>query len=303
MKNYYSILEVPETATADEIQSSYRRLAMKYHPDKGLKNSDKFREITEAYNGLKGNKQTPNPKKAARIRRGSDISVTLKVTLNEIVSEVSRTIVTTRACLCNTCKGSGSQSEAMPACLRCNGTGIDLVSSVVGPKKFCSYCKGYGNIAPTIKDCKKCSGTGLIKEKIQRSIKLSRKEEQGKITIKDSGNYPTGGGNPGDLILSFFSDNNNLFEITEKTIRGTISISPAQAVLGDTIFMDVLGNSTKVIVPPGTKSGNTIEQYNILIGTQKRNLYFKVSISIPNNPSEEEKNLYKQLLKIQKGYL
>jgi curved DNA-binding protein len=51
-KDYYKILEVPRTATQEEIKKSYRKLAMKYHPDrnKGDKMSEsKFKDINEAY--------------------------------------------------------------------------------------------------------------------------------------------------------------------------------------------------------------------------------------------------------------
>jgi len=51
-KDYYRILEVPRTATQEEIKKSYRKLAMKYHPDrnKGDKTAEsKFKEINEAY--------------------------------------------------------------------------------------------------------------------------------------------------------------------------------------------------------------------------------------------------------------
>ena len=51
-KDYYKILEVPRTATQEEIKKSYRKLAMKYHPDrnKGDKTSEsKFKAINEAY--------------------------------------------------------------------------------------------------------------------------------------------------------------------------------------------------------------------------------------------------------------
>jgi curved DNA-binding protein len=51
-KDYYKILEVPRTATHEEIKKSYRKLAMKYHPDrnKGDKTSEsKFKGINEAY--------------------------------------------------------------------------------------------------------------------------------------------------------------------------------------------------------------------------------------------------------------
>lgn len=54
-KDYYNILEVDEKATQDNIKSSYRKLAKKYHPDKNKENKEaeeKFKEIAEAYDVL-----------------------------------------------------------------------------------------------------------------------------------------------------------------------------------------------------------------------------------------------------------
>jgi len=52
MKNYYQLLQVNQSATADEIKRAYRKLAVLYHPDKNPdpKAEVRFKEITEAYN-------------------------------------------------------------------------------------------------------------------------------------------------------------------------------------------------------------------------------------------------------------
>ena len=48
-RDYYEILGVDKTATADQIKRAYRKLAMTHHPDRNAGKDDVFKELSEAY--------------------------------------------------------------------------------------------------------------------------------------------------------------------------------------------------------------------------------------------------------------
>lgn len=52
-RDYYEILGISKSASADEIKKAFRKLAVKYHPDKDSGDEEKFKEINEAYEVLK----------------------------------------------------------------------------------------------------------------------------------------------------------------------------------------------------------------------------------------------------------
>ena len=56
-KDYYHVLGVDKKASQDDIKKAFRKLAHKYHPDKGGTDETKFKEITEAYSVLSDDKK------------------------------------------------------------------------------------------------------------------------------------------------------------------------------------------------------------------------------------------------------
>jgi len=64
MKDYYNILEVNKASDKEEIKTAYKKLALKYHPDKNMDNKEaaeiKFKEIGEAYEILSDNEKKNN---------------------------------------------------------------------------------------------------------------------------------------------------------------------------------------------------------------------------------------------------
>ena len=61
--NYHRVLGVERTATEEDIKKAYRKLALRYHPDKNKdpESIEKFKQISEAYQSLTNKRATPAP--------------------------------------------------------------------------------------------------------------------------------------------------------------------------------------------------------------------------------------------------
>ncbi|CAG8613314.1 6471_t:CDS:2, partial [Diversispora eburnea] len=210
--NYYEVLGVDTNSPESEIKRAYRKLAMKFHPDKNPDEaaSEKFKEISHAYDILSdpekrelydrygeeglsgggGNSMTPEDIFASlfgfstnmggsgftRQRRGEDIVKPFNVTLEDLYNSKTAKISLQRDVVCSVCHGKGSKTGATRKCHSCDGRGVKVAMRQIGP----------GMIQRINTVCAMCDGAGEVireKDKCKKCRGKKVVEEKKKLDI------------------------------------------------------------------------------------------------------------------------
>lgn len=193
-KDYYEILGVNRNVSDEDLKRSYKKLALKYHPDRNPNNKEaeaKFKQINEAYSVLSdpqkrqqydtfgtvdnmgGMDMNPDDifaqfmkmhrgfgfgfddEPQERVFKGRDKVVKVNVTLQEIYNNVTKDITYTVNRKCEKCNGSGSKTGKVWECPHCNGTG-----QIHNRQQFANF------ISDNITTCPYCGGLGkIVKDK------------------------------------------------------------------------------------------------------------------------------------------
>jgi len=183
-KNYYKILGVSEDASEAEIKKAYRKLALKYHPDKNPGNKEageKMKEINQAYEVLSDSKKRQNYDRygSENPARGFDTSgFSGGGRANDFFEDIMKSFFGADDRYSNQRTQSRDKSWPQAGIDISINVALTFKESVFGAKKnvtlnlqkVCTNCRQSGAHSPSdIQECSSCQGTGTVNA-IQRTV-------------------------------------------------------------------------------------------------------------------------------------
>ena len=307
-KDYYKVLGVEKGASSDEIKKAFRKLALKYHPDKtkGDKSSEeKFKEINEA------NEVLSDPAKRKKYDELGDNYQYYRQSGNQSQgfdwSQYANT-------------GGGQQTYSFSGDFEdlFGGSGYsDFFETLFGGGLGGSQKKRRGGRAMqsrgqdyqaemdiTLEEA--YSGTTRIFKHNGQSIKLNIKPgiPDGHILkIPGKGSAGRGGGQAGDLLIKINILKHNIFERQGNDLYADLNVDLYTAVLGGKVQFKTLKGNIKIDIAKESEFGKTLRLQKLGMpkyGTANEfgDMYLKLNIQIPKNLSAKEMKLFNDLQKL-----
>ena len=301
-KDYYKILGVEKSASAEEIKKAYRELAKKYHPDKnpGDRNAEeKFKEVGEAYEVLK------DPDKRKKYDTlGANWKQAGSGNFDEWFRSYARSPHGEGAFSFEDLFGSGG-----------GGGFNDFFDLFMGGSGKRSYSfrsrsvkgKDYEAVINiTLEE----AFNGASKEFNLNGKTIRVKIESGavegkKLRLKNQGGPGKQGGDSGDLYLKIKFEKHPAFEKEGDDLRLTLPVDLYTAVLGGKKEIQTIdGKTINITIPSETSSGKILRIRGMGMNTAgaggRGDLLIKIEIKIPRDLSGEEKQLFVKLAELRK---
>ena len=297
-KDYYKILGVSKTATPDEIKKAYRKLAVKYHPDKNQNDKvaeNKFKEANEA------NEVLSNPDKRKQYDE-----------LGENWQNYQQA------------GGYANQGGRRPGGSRQGGQGGFSSEEFYGGGQFSDFFEnifgGGGASSGGRSSRRSAKGEDLQGEmhitleeafngtsrqvnigdsKVNMKLKPGVSEGQ-VLRLKGKGEPGRGGGPNGDVLITLHILPNNKFERKENDLYFDQPVDVYTAILGGKVPVQGLNRTVNMPVPAGTDSNKTFRLKGLGMPVYNKtdefgDAYVRAVIQVPKNLSEKEKQLFEEL--------
>ena len=238
-------------------------------------------------------------------RRGSNIRVRLKLTLEEIATGVKKKIKVAKLARCDECGGSGAKPGTSPkTCTTCHGAGQVRSQQSMGlfgtfmNVSACPACGGTGEIIE--EPCAKCVGKGVVRKKETIEIDVPAGVSTGNyLPIQGAGNAGPRGGPAGDLIVMMEEIPHKVFERHGDDVLIELPVSIGLAALGGHIEIPTLEGKARLKIPAGTQSGQVLKMRGKGVphvrGRGAGDELVLIKVWVPKRPSSEEKKLLSRL--------
>lgn len=300
-----------ETLMDDNKRATYDRYGEDGLQNAGFDTSGPFAggfgDLNDIFNsffgmGFGGGRIDPNAP-----QEGDDLRYDLEIEFEDAIFGIEKEIKFEHLEICPECNGTGAEKGSQPiTCPTCHGSGQVKQVTRTPLGSFaqittCPDCHGSGKKIST--PCKACKGYGKIEKEKKISIKIPAGVDNGsKIRVSREGDAGTNGGPAGDLYVILHVKPSDYFKRDGANVYTKLEISPAQAALGDKVIIRTLDGEKEIDVPAGVQSGNTIKLKSFgvpYLGRGQRGDHIVVvSVKIPTQLSEQEKDLYKKLYEI-----
>ncbi|CCI46703.1 unnamed protein product [Albugo candida] len=334
-EDFYEILGLTMEATEAQIKKAYRKLSLKYHPDKQKHENDAekmFHKIARAYEvlsdpdkrqiydlegfeGLKREEQGGGEQRSPfdmffggqrSTPRGPDATITLKVTLEELYQGSKKTTSIERNVICRKCRGTGAKDGKMKPCKKCGGRGVIHVQQRMGigfnvqVQQPCPKCGGHGKTFK--KKCPHCHGHKVTAEKKDFVVEIERGAPSNHKIVFERQSEQSPGMLPGNVIFQLHTEPHLAFRRSEDDLHHTMEISLQEALLGyDVSIVHLDGRKVhlqydKIVKPFEVRTIEGEGMPHFNYPSDFGNLHLHHLIKFPTSLTSEQKDLVKKLL-------
>jgi len=319
-KDYYATLGVAKSASQDEIQKAYRKLARKYHPDvnRGAEAEERFKEITEAYEVLKD---------ADKRKKYDQLGANWK-NFEGFQGGAGGPFPGFENVRVEFGGGGGSGFSSFFDMLF-GGAGGDPFGGAADP--FAGFGGGAGG-ATGRRTRRSGFGQQNLRGQDQEArivLTLEEAAQGGKreVTVTDpmtgqqksySVNLPPGvrkgqkirlsgrggpgaGGPPGDLYLKVDLRTHDRFRLDGRDLHTTLPVTPWDAALGAEASVKTLNSPIRVRIPAGSSTGRKIRLRGKGFPNPKGqdgDLYAEIQVVVPGELTDEERELFEKLAEV-----